>query len=83
MSVPMAIGQLSIGEFAIGGVYLATLPASALVALLATVVVHRLLALARAYRWVWHPPLFDTALFVCLWALLVASRVFIFSGSHP
>ena len=78
MSAPLAIG-----EFASGGVYLATLPVSALVALLATVLVHRLLALARVYRWVWHPALFDTALFVCLWALLVASHLFIFSGSHP
>ena len=83
MSIPPAMGQLSIGEFAIGGVYLATLPVSALVALLATVVVHRLLAMARVYRWVWHPALFDTALFVCLWAFLVTSPVFISSGSHP
>jgi hypothetical protein len=70
-------------EFAIGGVYLATLPVSALIALLATLLVHRVLVLARVYRWVWHPALFDTALFVCLWALLVISPVFTLSGSHP
>ena len=69
-------------EFAIGGVHLATLPVSALVALLATVVAHRLLALGRVYRWVWHPALFDIALFVCLWALLVTPHVFTLSGSH-
>ena len=70
-------------EFAIGGVYLAMLPVSALVALLATLLVRRLLVLARVYRWVWHPALFDVALFVCLWALLVTSRISTLFGSHP
>jgi protein-S-isoprenylcysteine O-methyltransferase Ste14 len=68
-------------EFAIGGVYLATLPVSALIALLATLLVHRLLKISGVYRWVWHPALFDTALFVCLWALLVLSPIFTLSGN--
>ena len=77
------IAGLPMGELTIGGVYLATLPVAALAALLATLLVHRVLVLVRFYRWVWHPALFDMALFVCLWALLVASPVFTLSGNHP
>ena len=69
-------------ELAIGGVYLAALPVSVLVALVATLVLHRLLVLVGAYRWVWHPALFDVALFVCVWAILVASPVSSLFGSH-
>jgi len=72
-----------IWEFTLGGVYLAALPVTALLALIATVLAHRVLALAGAYRWVWHPALFDTALFVCLWALLVASPLSLLLGNQP
>ncbi|MBU6268982.1 MAG: DUF1656 domain-containing protein [Sphingomonadales bacterium] len=69
-------------ELAIGGVYLAALPVSALVALAATLALHRLLVLVGAYRWVWHPALFDVALFVCVWAALIASPFSLLTGSH-
>jgi len=45
---------------------------SALIALVCAFLLRRLLIWLRAYRLVWHPALFDAALFVILWALVVA-----------
>jgi hypothetical protein len=56
------------GEFALDGVFLSAALVSALIALAAAFVLRRLLALVGAYRFVWHPALFDAALFVILWA---------------
>jgi len=49
---------------------------TALVALAALTILRRVLVAAGAYRWIWHPPLFDLALFALLWFALAvgASR---------
>lgn len=60
-----------IAEYNFAGIYLASAPATAAMALLVALAVHRLLAAARFYRWVWHPALFDAALFVVIWAAIV------------
>lgn len=60
------------GESDIGGVFLSSVLITAVIALALSFLIRRLLALIGAYRLVWHPPLFDTALFVILWALVVA-----------
>lgn len=60
-----------IGEFALDGVYLSSVLVSAVAALAIAFVVRRLLSWAGAYRFVWHPALFDAALFVILWAAVI------------
>ena len=60
-----------IGEFAIDGVFLSSVLVSAVIALAASFVLRRALSKVGAYRFVWHPALFDTALFVILWAVVV------------
>ena len=61
------------GEFNIDGVFLSSVLVSALIALAAAFVLRRLLSWAGLYRFVWHPALFDAALFVILWAIVVAA----------
>jgi hypothetical protein len=61
-----------IGELDLDGVFLSPVLVSAVVALAVSLVVRRLLALAGVYRVVWHPALFDAALFVILWAVVSA-----------
>lgn len=52
------------------GLYLPWLMPLAALALLALSVVRRLLGWAGAYRWIWHPALFDLALYLLLlWSL--------------
>ncbi|MGO9991882.1 MAG: DUF1656 domain-containing protein [Steroidobacteraceae bacterium] len=60
------------GEFAVGGVLLSSMLAAVLIALVAAFALRRLLGLVGAYRFIWHPALFDAALFVILWAAVVA-----------
>ncbi|MBO9689896.1 DUF1656 domain-containing protein [Roseateles chitosanitabidus] len=56
------------------GLYLPWLMPLAAVALLALALVRRVLAWTGAYRWIWHPALFDMALYVVLlWGLSAAS----------
>ncbi|HEY1396161.1 DUF1656 domain-containing protein [Roseateles sp.] len=56
------------------GLYLPWLMPLAALALLALSAVRRLLASVGAYRWIWHPALFDLAVYVLLlWGLSVAS----------
>jgi hypothetical protein len=55
-----------IGELSLEGLYLPPLLLQALVALLLAAGVRRLLATFGVYRWVWHPALFDIALYVLL-----------------
>lgn len=57
-------------EYALGGIYIAAAPVEAGLAFILTFALHRLLVRGRLYRWVWHPILADTALFVLVWALL-------------
>lgn len=60
------------GEVDLYGVFFSTVLVSALAALAAAFVLRRLLSWAGAYRYIWHPALFDTALFVILWAGVIA-----------
>jgi hypothetical protein len=60
-----------IPEYTFGGIYVASVPVTAALALLLALVLHRLLVAIGAYRWVWHPVLFDTAIFVIIWSLLI------------
>ena len=62
-----------IGALNLGGVLLSSVLVSALLALAASFVVRRALSWLGAYRFVWHPALFDVALFVILWAAVIAS----------
>ncbi|WP_226017267.1 DUF1656 domain-containing protein [Novosphingobium sp. FKTRR1] len=62
-------------QFALGGVMVANAPATAIIAFLLALLVHRLFVALRIYRWVWNPVLFDIALFVVLWALVALTPV--------
>lgn len=59
-----------IGEIAIAGVYVPTLLVLAVIALLLTGLVARLLAITGAYRAVVYRPLVDLALFILILGLL-------------
>ncbi|WP_454717273.1 DUF1656 domain-containing protein [Caulobacter segnis] len=59
------------GELNIDGVFLSSVLVSAVIALAASFLLRRVLSKVGAYRFVWHPALFDTALFVILWAAVV------------
>lgn len=59
------------GELNIDGVFLSSVLVSAVIALAASFLLRRVLSKIGAYRFVWHPALFDTALFVILWAAVV------------
>lgn len=61
-----------IGEADLDGVFISAVLISAVIALGLAFLLRRLLALVGAYRLIWHPALFDTALFVILWAAVVA-----------
>ena len=55
-----------IGQISVYGLYLPWLMVLALGALVALWAVRRLLAATGVYRWVWHPALFDLALYVLM-----------------
>lgn len=57
-------------EYILGGIYIDAAPVHGLIALLIALVLHRLLIAVRFYRFVWHPVLFDTAMFILVWALV-------------
>jgi len=59
-----------IQEYTMHGVFIAAAPLTAVVAFLIALVLHRVLIALKFYRWVWHPVLFDTAMFVLVWALI-------------
>jgi hypothetical protein len=61
-----------IGEFDIAGVFISPLVGWATLALVLNMVLRRGLILVGFYRIVWHQALFDTALFVILWAAVTA-----------
>ena len=56
-----------IGEFDVGGVFIPSALVWAMVAFIVNLFVRRLLILVGFYRLVWHPALFDLALFFILW----------------
>jgi hypothetical protein len=55
-------------EVNIFGIYVSSVVVTALLAWIATMVLRRVLERMGAYRHIWHPALFDTSLFVLLWA---------------
>ena len=59
------------GETEFFGIYLNSELVTSLVALMLTFVVHRLLVLSGLHRRVWHQALFDTALFIILWGVVL------------
>ena len=61
-----------IAEFDIYGVFVPALLVFAIVTLLLTLVLTRLLQVIGFYRFVWHRPLFDVALGVILFGAIVA-----------
>jgi hypothetical protein len=77
MSGPI-LGRLSedrivIGEFDIYGVYVPVFIVFAGIALLVQLVVKRLFNSLGIYRFVWHPPLFDLAVYVILLGAVTAA----------
>ena len=69
-----------IGEASFHGLYVPWLMLLCGFTLVVQWLVRRTLGAIGFYRWVWHPALFDTALFVLL--LYVASRVAFLLQSH-
>jgi hypothetical protein len=67
-----------IGEFNIYGIYLPWLLVLAALALVPTWILRQLLARVGAYRLVWHPALFDLALYVVLLygVVLISPHIF-------
>lgn len=63
------------GEFDLYGVYVPSFAAWMLIAFVASVPIRRLLARLGFYRFVWHRPLFDLALYVLLLGAVVAVAV--------
>ena len=61
-----------IGEVNVSGVFLSSVLVSAVIALAASFLLRRVLSKVGAYRFVWHRALFDTALFVILWAAVIS-----------
>jgi hypothetical protein len=59
-------------EFSFEGIFLSSALVSAVIALAASFVLRRVLGWLGLYRFVWHPALFDTALFIILWAAVVS-----------
>lgn len=53
-------------ELNIYGLYMPGLLLFAVLALILTRVLIRILAMVGIYRWVWHPALFDTCLYVIM-----------------
>ncbi len=62
-----------IPELDIYGVFIPTLGAMALVAFVLNAILRRLLARIGFYRLVWHRPLFDAAMYVCLLSVMTLS----------
>jgi len=64
-----------IPEIDIAGVFISTLVPTAIAALFLTWCLKKLLGAAGAYRQIWHPALFDAALFLILWAIVISLPV--------
>jgi hypothetical protein len=68
-----------VGEFDIYGVYFPIFIVFAAIALLLQLVVKRLLNAFAFYRFVWHSPLFDLAIYVILLGAVTAAGTNILS----
>ena len=55
-------------EIEFAGIYLSRVVAIALLAFVAAFLLRKLIGRTGLYRHVWHPALFDAAMFVLLWA---------------
>jgi hypothetical protein len=62
-------------EINIAGIFLSTLVPTAIAGFVLTVLVRKLLGRLGAYHHIWHPALFDAALFLILWASVIALPV--------
>jgi hypothetical protein len=63
------------GEFDIEGVFLSTVVATAVIAFVILWPLKKLFRRLGLYRLVWHPALFDAALFILLWAAISALHI--------
>lgn len=61
------------GEYELFGVYLNAELTTSMLALGLTYGLHRVLVMLGLHRRVWHRPLFETALFVIVWSLVLAA----------
>jgi hypothetical protein len=81
---PISFGARGmIPEYTAYGVLIASAPFTACVALAINIIIHRMLVALRFYRWVWHPILFDTSLFVLVWAFITFHPLPIPQGLLP
>ena len=64
---------MTIAEVNVFGVFVTAALASAVLAWAVFIPVRRLLARCGFYRWTWHRPLADLALFVLLWGAATAA----------
>jgi len=64
-----------IPEVDFAGIFVSTLVPTAMAGLILTVLVRKLLGRFGAYQQIWHPALFDAALFLILWAIVIALPV--------
>ena len=68
-----------IGESEIFGVYLNAQLVTSLIALVLTFAVHRVLVFLGFQRHIWHRPLFEIALFIILWGVVLAFSSYFYS----
>lgn len=62
-------------EVDFAGIFISTLVPTAVIGFILTVLLRKLLGRFGAYRHIWHPALFDAALFLILWAIVIALPV--------
>ena len=58
-----------IAEFDVAGVFIPAALITAAMGYVAALILRRVMAICGLYRFVWHPGLFDVALFVVLWGV--------------
>ena len=64
-------------ELDIYGVYIPTLAALVIAAFVLSSALKRFLSRLGFYRYIWHPPLFNTAIYVImLWIVFIIFRIF-------
>jgi hypothetical protein len=68
----MELPDLGLHEWSMAGVLLSPLMIYVLLAVLLTGVLRWLLELIGMTKWIWHEALFDSALFICVLAAVVA-----------
>jgi protein AaeX len=61
-----------IGEYSISGIFFSPVLLYAVIAMLVSAGVRRVLTIVGFYRLVWHRALFDFALFIILWGAAAA-----------